>query len=73
MVLRAGTTHRPIAGNIAFLVFALAAGLLALYFFHHERRDTMPTTETSTGLFAGIPPIDKAAPDKTETATFSLG
>jgi hypothetical protein len=71
-MLQAGTAHRS-KGNVAFLFLVLAAGLAAFYFFHAERRNAMQTIETATGLPAGIPPIDEAAPKKTETATFSLG
>jgi hypothetical protein len=73
MVSRVGTTHIPAAARAAFLILVLAALLLTPYFLHPERRNTMPTIETSDGLLTGIPPIDKAAPKKTETATFSLG
>ena len=70
---RDGIIRRSRPGNVLLLVVVVAAGLLTFYFIQNYRRITMPTVETQAGLLAGIPPIDRAAPKKTETATFSLG
>jgi hypothetical protein len=73
MMSRTGIIRKTRPGSVIFWGVLLAAGLLTLYFIQNDRRNTMPTVETSAGLLAGIPPIDRAAPKKTETATFSLG
>lgn len=73
MMSRYGIIRRPLHVNVLLWVIVLGAGLLTFYFIQNYRRNTMPTVETPAGLLAGIPPIDRAAPKKTETATFSLG
>jgi len=70
---RYGIIRRPQPGNVLLWVMVLGAGLLTFYFIQDDRRNTMPTVDTPAGLLAGIPPIDRATPKKTETATFSLG
>lgn len=57
----------------------LFAGLAALPVRSEPTTEPAPTEEknpmtpTATARRAGIPPIDAAAPAKTETATFALG
>jgi len=64
------------------LLIILAAGafiLGALQFtrqtpvFDRDERSTADMTIQEEALEANIPPIDTAAPSKTETATFALG
>jgi hypothetical protein len=70
---QAGTRRRLLPGKSLLWIAVLAVGVSAFYTIRNEGRNTMPTVQTSAGLVAGVPPIDRAAPLKTETATFGLG
>ena len=59
---------------VPFVAIAVLAIVILVYLGNNnhapsiERQDTMAAPSTAT-----IPPIDAAAPAKTETATFALG
>jgi hypothetical protein len=62
-------SHEFWVRKIFFVVLLFGLGLTTIYYISTERRTTMTVTKAP----AGIPPIDLAAPTRTETATFSLG
>jgi hypothetical protein len=59
--------------GVAGVVAALAVIVVAILWtmMRQERLTTIRTTPRAVG--ADIPPIDAAAPDRVETATFALG
>jgi hypothetical protein len=57
------------------LVVVCCVGLVlgVIYLASTKEKETMALTETEVRTRAATPPIDVAAPTRTETATFALG
>jgi hypothetical protein len=57
------------------LVVVCCVGIIlgVIYLASTKEKETMALAETELGTRAATPPIDAAAPTRTETATFALG